>query len=59
MIFVTEEAIKISKDSSKDKISDKYVLETTFSENGKTYELWHDPKSTDQKLTYIKKEVSN
>lgn len=51
---MTEEAITISK-----KIPEGYVLETIFRENGKSFELWHNPKSTDQKTTYIKHEVGS
>ena len=54
---MTEEAI--TKSNENNKIPAGYVLETIFREQGKSYELWHDPKQQDLKLCYIKKEVGN
>lgn len=51
---MTEEAIK-----STGKAPAGYVLETIFRENDDVFELWHDPQSTNQKLTYIKHKVGS
>lgn len=38
-------------------IPNSFVLETTFQENGKTFQLFHDPSEKDCTKAYIKKEI--
>ena len=47
MIFVSEEAAKVTL-KPVGKIPEGYVLETIYSEKGKSIEAWHDPKSKEQ-----------
>ena len=56
---MAEEATSNNKKSQEGKIPEGYVLETIFREQGKSFELWHDPKQNDLKLCYIKREVGN